>query len=113
MRDAPRSELPSDWPGLGEGMRSIPRRRSHKVFPFAQTGTGRRGVYRRWFGSAPRWSIAIIMGVGGLALAPLASLLHVALGGGVTIWGSLAASELPAAFVETGLLLGGVAVVAG
>lgn len=94
-------------------MRSIPSRRSHKVSPFAQNGTGRRGVHRRWFGGAPRWSIAIIIGVGGLALAPLASLLHVALGGGVTIWGSLAASVLPAAFVETGLLLGGVAVVAG
>ncbi len=68
---------------------------------------------RRWFGSAPLWSIGMLIGVGALVLAPLASLLTIAAGGDVTLWTRLIADVLPAALADTVLLLGGVAVVTG
>ncbi len=68
---------------------------------------------RRWFGSAPLWSIGMLIGVGALVLAPLASLLTIAAGGDVTLWTRLIADVLPAALADTVLLLIGVAVVTG
>jgi iron(III) transport system permease protein len=68
---------------------------------------------RRWFGSAPLWSIGVVLGVGVLVLAPLASLLTIATAGDLTLWTRLVADVLPSALADTVLLLGGVAVVAG
>ena len=62
---------------------------------------------RRTFGSAPRWSIAVLAGTAGLILAPLLSLALTALGGDATLWGRLVADVLPPALAETALLLAG------
>lgn len=70
-------------------------------------------VRRRWFGAAPRWSVVVVVATGLLVLAPLASLLRIAFGGDLSIWSSLIGDVLPAALLETGLLLAGVAAVAG
>ena len=67
---------------------------------------------QRW-GSAPRWSIAVLAGTGALVGAPILSLFGLALGGDWRVAAGLVANVLPAALVETGLLLTGVAVVAG
>ena len=68
---------------------------------------------RRMFRDAPLWAAAVVVAAAGLVLAPLASLLSVALNGDVRLWRDLAGSVLPAALLDTGLLLGGVAAVAG
>ena len=68
---------------------------------------------RRMFGSAPRWSILVLFGAAALVGAPLLSLAITALGGDLSLWRTLAANVLAPALVETGLLLGGVAVLAG
>jgi len=68
---------------------------------------------RRVFASAPRWSVAVVAGTGLLVLAPLASLLVTASGGGGEVARQLVAHILPAALMETALLLGGVALLAG
>ena len=62
---------------------------------------------------APPWAIAALAAVAGLVLAPVVSLLRIALGGDLAVWRSLAVSVLPAALLETTLLLAGVAVLAG
>jgi len=74
-----------------------------------------RSSTKRWraLGSAPAWSIAIIAASAILVLAPLASLLRIALTGETTLWADLIASVLPAAMWDTSLLLLGVALVAG
>lgn len=72
-----------------------------------------RGSARRIFNSAPRWSVAVLIGVALLVAAPLASLLHIASGGDATLWARLVADVLPAALTETGLLLAGVALLTG
>jgi iron(III) transport system permease protein len=68
---------------------------------------------RHIFASAPRWSVAVVLGTGLLVLAPLASLLATALGAGGDVAGQLVADILPGALAETALLLGGIAVLAG
>src|SRR3954471_19684853 len=121
MTDASRSELSPVLSRHGEGLhetvRHHPAVRGRRHVGGRRNGWPRRGSRRpRWFGAAPLWSVIVLAAVGGLALAPLASLIHVALDGDLMIWmiwRSLAASVLPAALLETGLLLGGVAVVAG
>lgn len=79
------------------------------ALPFHSLGDARR----RWFGGAPGWSVAVIAGAGLLVVAPLASLLRIALWGDASAWPSLVADVLPAALLETALLLLGVAAVAG
>jgi iron(III) transport system permease protein len=71
-----------------------------------------RPIGRRIFGSAPWWSIAVVLGAGLLVLAPVASLVAIAMGG-TQVPRSLLGDVLPVALVETTLLLGGIAVVAG
>src|SRR4051812_1119374 len=68
---------------------------------------------RRVFNGAPPWSIAVLLGVVALVLAPLASLLRIASAGDAPLWARLVADVLPAALADTGLLLGGVALVTG
>lgn len=68
---------------------------------------------RRMFASAPRWSVAVVVGTGLVVLAPLASLLAIAFGSGADVARQLVADILPVALLETALLLGGVAVLAG
>lgn len=63
----------------------------------------------RSFGSAPLWSVAAIFGAAALVAAPLLSLAWIALGGSLSTWASLVSSVLPAALLETGLLLAGIA----
>lgn len=70
-----------------------------------------RPIGRRVFGSAPWWSIAVVLGTGLLVLAPVASLVAIATGGAY-VPRSLLADVLPVALLETTLLLGGIAVVA-
>jgi iron(III) transport system permease protein len=65
------------------------------------------------FGSAPRWSILVLFGAAALAAAPLLSLAVTALAGDLSLWKALAGSVLPAALLETGLLIAGVAVLCG
>lgn len=79
------------------------------ALPFHSLGDARR----RWFGGAPGWSVAVIAGAGLLVVAPLASLLRIALWGDASAWPTLVADVLPAALLETALLLLGVAAVAG
>src|SRR4051812_3236082 len=74
---------------------------------------GRSPARRRVFASAPRWSVAVVVGTGLLVLAPLASLVVIALGSGADIARQLVANILPVALGETALLLGGVAIIAG
>lgn len=77
----------------------------------ARRNMDRSSGRRRVFASAPQWSIAVTLGTGLLVLAPLASLLVMAFGTGVA--GRLLADILPVALLETTLLLGGVAAMAG
>ena len=114
MTNVPGPELSPALPRGGEGPDAVLGRPPARSPPRARGEGGPRGVRRpRWFGAAPLWSVAVMAGVGGLALAPLVSLVHVALGGDLAIWRSLMGNVLSAALVETGLLLGGVAVLAG
>lgn len=64
---------------------------------------------RRLFGSAPRWSVLVLAGTAAMTAAPLLSLVATALGGDLAVWSRLAGSVLPAALLETALLLIGVA----
>jgi iron(III) transport system permease protein len=80
-----------------------------EIFAFSPAARARR----RWFGSAPLWSIGVVIAVGALVLAPLASLLAIAATGDLTLWTRLVADVLPAALADTVLLLGGVAIVTG
>ena len=74
---------------------------------------GRIVPTRRAFGSAPRWSVVVLTGTAALVLAPLLSLLVIALGGDAGLWPRLALNVLPVALLETALLLAGVAAVCG
>ncbi len=80
------------------------------TLPFGSAPTRAR---RRWFGSAPLWSIAVVIGVAALVLAPLVSLVTIAGAGDATLWTRLIADVLPAALADTVLLLAGVALVTG
>jgi iron(III) transport system permease protein len=68
---------------------------------------------RRAFGAAPRWSVLVLFATAALVLAPLASLLLIAISGEAAPWLGLVASVLPAALLDTGLLLAGVALLTG
>ncbi|MBF9232295.1 ABC transporter permease [Microvirga alba] len=68
---------------------------------------------RRAFNGAPLWSVAVVIGVAALVLAPLVSLLHIAAQGEATLWAQLIVDVLPAALLDTGMLLAGVAILAG
>ncbi|NIX77112.1 ABC transporter permease [Microvirga terricola] len=68
---------------------------------------------RRALNGAPLWSVAVVVGVAALVLAPLVSLLHIAAQGEATLWAKLIADVLPAALLDTGMLLAGVAILAG
>jgi iron(III) transport system permease protein len=54
----------------------------------------------------------LLLAVAALVLAPLASLVHIALGGDAEIWAHLAAYVLPYALIDTLMLLAGVAIIA-
>jgi iron(III) transport system permease protein len=111
MTHAPRSELPLALPRHGESPDAVLRRSSVR---FSVRAWGERMTRRpRWFGGVPLWSVAVMAAVGCLTLAPLVSLVLVTLGGSLVIWRRFAASVLPAALLDTGLLLGGVAVLTG
>ena len=58
-----------------------------------------------------RRRLAFVAAVAALVLAPLASLLLIALRGDTDIWGHLAAYVLPVALKDTALLLAGVAAI--
>lgn len=68
---------------------------------------------RRWFGSAPLWSLAVLAGVAVLVLAPIGSLVGIGAAGDAGLWARLVADVLPAALLDTALLLAGIALVAG
>lgn len=68
---------------------------------------------RRALNGAPLWSVAIVIGIALLVLAPLASLMRIAAQGKATLWAQVTADILPAALLDTGMLLGGVALLAG
>jgi iron(III) transport system permease protein len=68
---------------------------------------------RRAFAGAPRWSVLVLAGTAAAITAPLLSLLVMALQADAALWGSLLASVLPVALVETALLLAGVAALCG
>jgi iron(III) transport system permease protein len=68
---------------------------------------------RRSFGSAPLWAVGVVGLVTLGVLAPLTSLILTAAEGDAEIWPHLIANILPAALRETGLLLVGIAVLAG
>src|SRR3954454_10084737 len=68
---------------------------------------------RRVFNGAPLWSVAVLLAVVALVLAPLVSLLQIASAGDAPLWARLVADVLPAALADTGQLLGGVALVTG
>src|SRR5207237_4423382 len=65
-----------------------------------------------------RWRLAhpvatlVLLAVAALVIAPLVSLVHIALKGDEEIWAHLAAYVLPQAMVTTVLLLAGVAAIA-
>ena len=68
---------------------------------------------RRWFRGAPAWSVAVLAGAGLLVLAPLLSLVGIAVTGDASLWRGLLANVLPGALLETALLLLGVTLLAG
>jgi iron(III) transport system permease protein len=68
---------------------------------------------RRVFGSAPRWSMAVLAITTLVAGAPFLSLAATALTGERSIWFRLLSDILPAALAETTSLLAGVAVLSG
>ncbi len=70
-------------------------------------------VLRRALNGAPLWSVAVLIGVAILVLAPLMSLVRIAAQGESTLWAQVTVDVLPAALLDTGMLLGGVAVLAG
>ncbi len=69
--------------------------------------------FRRAYHSAPVWSLVALLAAASLVLAPLVSLAVIAAGGDGTLWAQLIADVLPAALIDTALLLAGVAVLAG
>jgi iron(III) transport system permease protein len=69
-----------------------------------------RSARRRALNGAPLWSVIVVLGVAGLVLAPLTSLLGLAARGDGNFWTRLAVDVLPPALAETALLLAGVAV---
>ncbi|MET0745156.1 MAG: iron ABC transporter permease [Microvirga sp.] len=69
--------------------------------------------FRRAYRSAPVWSLVALLAAASLVLTPLVSLAAIAVGGDAALWAQLIADVLPAALVDTALLLSGVAVVAG
>lgn len=54
-------------------------------------------------------AVALVLGLAGLVLAPLASLVLIALRGGTALWPHLATYVLPTALLQTTLLLAGLA----
>jgi iron(III) transport system permease protein len=68
---------------------------------------------RRAFGGAPGWSVLVLAGTALMVAAPLASLVITALSGDPGLGSRIASSVLPAALLETALLLGGVAILCG
>jgi len=72
----------------------------------------------RWFSRtfarssvADAVAITFVIAIVAFVVAPLVSLIHIALQGDADIWGHLATYVLPAALTETALLLGGVAII--
>ncbi|MBZ6074683.1 ABC transporter permease [Microvirga puerhi] len=68
---------------------------------------------RRALNGAPLWSVAVVVSIAVLVLAPLVSLLRIAAQGEATLWAQVTADVLPAALLDTGMLLAGVAILAG
>ncbi|QFU16224.1 ABC transporter permease [Microvirga thermotolerans] len=68
---------------------------------------------RRALNGAPLWSVAVVTCIAALVLAPLFSLVRIAAQGEATLWAQVTADILPAALLDTGLLLGGVALLTG
>src|SRR4051794_33740279 len=90
MTSPSRSGLPSALSRHGEGhetVRHYPVARKQPLAGNRWNGLRcRSGRRPRWFGAAPLWSVIVLAAVGGLTLAPLASLIHVALDGDLKIW---------------------------
>jgi iron(III) transport system permease protein len=61
---------------------------------------------------SPLFATLFLLAIAGFVLAPLASLLHIAWRGDAEIWPHLISYVLPAALVDTALLLAGVAIIA-
>jgi len=66
-------------------------------------------IFRR---PSPLFATLFLLAIAGFVLAPFASLLHIAWRGDAEIWPHLISYVLPAALVDTALLLAGVAIVA-
>jgi iron(III) transport system permease protein len=66
---------------------------------------------RLWCLSHPVASVFLVL-LAALAVAPLVSLVHIAIGGDRELWAHLVAYVLPVALIETVLLLAGVALIA-
>jgi iron(III) transport system permease protein len=68
---------------------------------------------RRALNGAPLWSVAVMVAVAAVVLAPLVTLVRIAAQGESTLWAQVTVDILPAALADTGALLGGVALLAG
>ncbi|WP_112664310.1 ABC transporter permease [Microvirga flavescens] len=68
---------------------------------------------RRACNGAPLWSLAVVFFVACIVLAPLASLVSIALSGDPAQLPGLVSDVLPSALFDTGVLLAGVAILAG
>ncbi|MCB8819808.1 ABC transporter permease [Microvirga rosea] len=68
---------------------------------------------RRALNGAPLWSVVVVVAVAALVLAPLVSLIRIASQGEATLWAQVTVDILPAALLDTGMLLAGVAALAG
>jgi len=68
---------------------------------------------RRALNGAPLWSVAVVVAVAALVLAPLVSLVRIAAQGEATLWAQVTVDVLPAALMDTGMLLAGVALLTG
>jgi iron(III) transport system permease protein len=71
-----------------------------------------RPFARIWRRPSPLFATLFLLAIAGFVLAPLASLLHIAWRGDAEIWPHLISYVLPAALVDTALLLAGVAIIA-
>lgn len=91
------------------------------VVAVASTDRGWAGLTLEWpalprrhrADGTPIWSKAILLGAALLVGAPIASLLRLAFSADASAWTGLVGTVLPDAFLETVLLLGGVAAGAG
>jgi iron(III) transport system permease protein len=70
-------------------------------------------LLRRPFRAAPLWAVLVACAAAAMVLVPLTSLMIIAAKGTANVWHGLTLYVLPHALLETTLLLGGVALLAG